>query len=106
MDPHKAVDFLIDSAPKFAEAKATRVYLENFLKSQKAILMKKYADQALGAQEREALADPTYLSLLEALRTAVEAEESIKWKMTAAEHRIDVWRSSEASNRAMDRATQ
>jgi hypothetical protein len=106
MDPHKAVDFLIDAAPQHAQAKATRVYLESFLKSKKAILMKKHVDLALGAQEREALADPEYIALLDALRGAVEEEETIKWKMTAAQTRVDVWRSQESSARAQDRATQ
>lgn len=38
-DPHKAVDYIIKNAGKFAQAKANRVYLEEFRKSKKALLM-------------------------------------------------------------------
>jgi hypothetical protein len=39
------------------------------------------------------------------LRTAIEDEERLKWLMVAAEARVEVWRSQEASNRAEYRAT-
>jgi hypothetical protein len=45
-----------------------------------------------------------YLELLEGLRDAVEEEEKLRWQMIAAEARIEVWRSQEASNRVVDRA--
>lgn len=38
-DPNKAVDYVIGNSGKFAAAKAQRVYLEEFRKSKKAILM-------------------------------------------------------------------
>ena len=38
-DPNRAVDYVIANAGKFAAAKAQRVYLEEFRKSKKAILM-------------------------------------------------------------------
>ena len=40
-DPHVAIDYIIKHARLFSEAKAKRVYLEEFRKSLKAILMKK-----------------------------------------------------------------
>ena len=39
IDPQKAVDYLRDNADKFAKAKAERVYLEEFRKSKKSLLM-------------------------------------------------------------------
>ena len=39
-DPHKAVDYILLNGKKFAKAKAERVYLEEYRKSLKAILMK------------------------------------------------------------------
>ena len=51
-DPHKAVDYIIANAKKFAKAKAERVYLEEYRKSLKAILMKQSMESAIGAQER------------------------------------------------------
>ena len=105
IDPNKAVDFIRDNGKKFAQAKADRIYLEEYRKSLKAILMKRSGENAINAQEREAYAHPEYQDLLKGLREAVEAEETLRWQMVAAEARVEVWRSQEASNRAEYRAT-
>jgi hypothetical protein len=86
----------------FAKAKAQRVYLEEFKKSKLAILMKK--SEVLGfktaaAQEREALADPEYHELLLGLRSAIEAEERIRYDMRRIEMQIEVWRTLRADER-------
>ena len=105
IDPNKAVDFIRDNGKKFAQAKADRIYLEEYRKSLKAILMKRSGENAVNAQEREAYAHPEYQNLLKGLREAVETEETLRWQMVAAEARVEVWRSQEASNRAEYRAT-
>ena len=105
IDPNKAVDFIRDNGKKFAQAKADRIYLEEYRKSLKAILMKRSGENAVNAQEREAYAHPEYQELLKGLREAVEAEETLRWQMVAAEARVEVWRSQEASNRVEYRAT-
>lgn len=98
----RALDFLRDQAPAYAKAKAERVYLEEFRKSKKAMLMKiaekQYASAA--AQEREAYADDEYLELLEGLRSAVEAEETLRWRIVAAQAKIETWRTLESTRRA------
>ena len=104
-DPHKAVDYIIANAKKFAKAKAERIYLEEYRKSLKAILMKGSMENAVNAQEREAYSDPEYVELLKGLREAVEVEEEIRWGLVAAQARIEVWRSMEATNRAEGKAT-
>ena len=102
-----AVDYLYTHGRKYAEAKAHRVYLEEYRKSQKAMLMK--AAQADGraktsaAAEVEAYADPAYLEVLKGLEAAVEREEALRWGLVSAQAKIDVWRSQEASNRAFDK---
>ena len=45
-DPHDAVDYIIKHARQFADAKAQRVYLEEFRKSKKALLMKQSIEGA------------------------------------------------------------
>lgn len=104
IDPHKAVDYILENAKQFAAAKAHRIYLEEYRKSLKAILMKKSFEETIGAQEREAYANPEYEELLSGLRAAIETEESLRWHLIAAQARIDVWRSQEASNRQEARA--
>jgi hypothetical protein len=105
-DVERAVDYLRDAAPRHAKAKAERTYIENFLRSKKAILMKASGETALGAQEREAYAHPEYIALLEALRAAVDEETLVRGLMDAAQTKVDWGRSVEASNRQIDRATQ
>lgn len=98
-NPHDAIDYIIRHAKKFAQAKANRVYLEEYRKSLKAILMKKSMESAIGAQEREAYAHPEYVELLKGLKEAVEIEEKLRWDLIAAQARVEVWRSQEATNR-------
>ena len=105
IDPNRAVDELIRQAPIYAKAKADRVYVEEFRKTLKAQLMKQHASLPIGAQEREAYADDSYIVYLQAIRDAVEAEEASRWIMVAAQARIDVWRSQESSARNQIRAT-
>ena len=67
IDPNKAVDFIRDNGKKFAQAKADRIYLEEYRKSLKALLMKRSGENAVNAQEREAYAHPEYQELLKAV---------------------------------------
>jgi hypothetical protein len=105
-DPHKAVDYVIANSGKFAQAKAQRVYLEEFRKSKKALLMAQ--SQAKTAVEREqyAYSHEDYLALLGGIKAAVEVEEDLRWKLIAAQARVEIWRTASANNRAQDRATQ
>jgi len=102
-DPHKAVDYLIANAGKFAEAKSQRVYLEEFRKSKKALLMAQSTESAANAREQFAYAHPEYLSLLNGLKAAIEVEEKLKWDMVAAQARVEIWRTEQANNRNQDR---
>lgn len=100
IDPNKAIDFIFENGKNFAKAKAQRIYLEEYRKSLKAILMKRSMETAIGAQEREAYAHEEYRELLDGLRDAVQEEEELRWSLVAAQARVEVWRSQEASNRA------
>ena len=105
--PHRAVEFILKTAPLFAKAKSDRVYIEEYRKSKKALLMQKasiYGVQTLAAQEREAYADEEYQALLKGLAAAVEQEETLKWQLTAAQMRCDIWRSENANNRFIDKS--
>lgn len=97
----KAVDYLRDTAEQAAKCKAERIYLEEFRKSLKALIMKEQVDATVSAQEREAYADPRYIQHLETMRMAVKADEQIKFMRVAAEAKIEAWRSMNANYRAM-----
>ena len=99
----RALNFIRDKAKLYATAKANRVYLMEFRKSKKAILMRnaEIAGHKTGAaQEREAYADQEYLDLLEGIKAAVEQEELYRYQIKAAELKIDVWRTKESSRRS------
>jgi hypothetical protein len=108
IDPQEAVDFLIEQSKPYAVAKSNRVMMEEMRKTIKAECMisaERMGHKTAVMQEREAYADPAYKSHLEALQEAVHEEERLKWLMVAAQERIAVWRSQEASNRSIDKAT-
>ena len=109
MKPEEAAQTIRDKAPAYGEAKAQRVYLDEFRKSKKALLMKNALEmgyEAANAQEREAYADPAYLQLLKGLAAAIEREETLRWEIEAARLDVEIWRTREATNRMQDRAHQ
>lgn len=111
IDPQAAVDYMIAKSGEYAEAEANKIFMEELRKTIKAEEMKAAESRGNGEyktavmQEREAYASPRYKSHLEALKQAVERREKLKWMLIAAQARIEVWRSQEASNRNIDRAT-
>lgn len=103
IDPQAAVDYMVAKAGEYAKAKSDRIYCEEYRKSLKSMLMKDALNaghNAANAQEREAYASDEYIRHLKALREAVEIEENLRWMLIAAEARIEVWRSQEASKRS------
>ena len=108
IDPNQAIDYIIAKSGEYAQARAERIYMEELRKTITAELCKTalhHGFEAVNAQEREAYSDPNYKKHLMAIKQAVEAEEKIRWMLIAAQARIDVWRSQEASNRVQDRVT-
>ncbi len=105
-EPTKAIQYLIDTAPLYAKAKADRMFLEEFRKSRKAQLASQAGTEVLGKQETFAYAHADYIEILEGIKEAVEREERFRWLMTAAQARIEVWRTEQYSARMEVKATQ
>lgn len=105
-EPTKAIQYLIDTAPLYAKAKADRMYLEEFRKSRKAQLQSQAGTEVIGKQESFAYAHPDYIAILEGIRQAVEIEEKYRWLMTAAQAKIECWRTEQYSARMELKATQ
>lgn len=101
-----AVDFIFKHSALYAKAKSERIYLQEFRKSKKAILMGEHLDKAIGAQEREAYANPEYQVLLAGLKVAIEEEAKLEWQLEAAKLRVDIWRTKSANDRNEERATR
>ena len=100
IDVMKCLDYIRDHAKQYAQAKANRVYLEEYRKTLKARLMAQQLGDPVNAQERYAYAHPEYAELLEGLKAAIEQEENLRWKLIAAQAKIEVWRSLSANQRA------
>jgi len=104
-----AVNYLRDISPTAARARAEAQYLDEFSKSLKATIMMERktvkrdndAKTPIAQLEMEALADERYITHLEAVRIATEHDLYLRHLLHAAEVKIDVWRSEQATERAL-----
>lgn len=102
-----ALETIKEATPAYAKAKAARVYLEQFRKSKKALLMieaEKQGHKTGAMQERYAYAHPDYNELLLGLQSAVEEEERLRFVIESAKLAIEIWRTKSADQRAEARA--
>ena len=102
----QALATMRELAAELGQAKADRVHLEQFRKSKKAILFSDCNEKTIADRENFAYAHPDYIELLDGLKAAVEKEETLKWRMKGAELYVEVWRTQQANNRAIDRSHQ
>jgi hypothetical protein len=102
-DPNKAIDYVIANAGKFAQAKANRIYLEEFRKSKKALLMNQSTEKTVNAREQYAYSHDEYLTLLDGLKAAIEVEEKLKWELEAARLRVEIFKTQSFADRQQDR---
>ena len=96
----KALDYLRDNARDAAQARADRIYVQEYRKVLKAQLMKEHATMSAVLQEREAYSDPRYAQHLEAIRDAVMADEGHTFLRAAADAKIEAWRTQSSNTRA------
>lgn len=92
-----------DLAERYAPAKATREYIDEYKKSLLALLMKdaeRNGATSNAAQERDARARGEYLEMLDKLRLAIEEEEKLRYHLKATEIQFEMWRTKEATARA------
>lgn len=97
----ESVNWLKDNAEKMAQYKANRVYMEQFSKSLKALLMKKFMDMPVSAQEREAYSHEDYQKHLKAYHTAIYNDEKFRFLKVHHEAKIEAWRTQQANLRAI-----
>jgi hypothetical protein len=106
INPFKVLDFIRDHAEAYAQAKANVLYLTEYRKSMKALLMIESDARTESAKESYAYAHVDYIAHIKALASAVQEYERLRWLMVAAEAKIEVWRSLEASARLEMKSTQ
>jgi hypothetical protein len=92
-DPEKAAEFIIKSAKPYAQAKANRMYLEEFRKTKKALLMNASDGKTVSDRESFAYAHPEYEAILSEFKGAILDEETLRVQIKGAELTIEIWRS-------------
>jgi len=98
IDPTKAIDFIARESKNYAQAYSDANHLERFLKTIKSQLMNE-ASGTLGAKEAYAYSHPKYIEMLDALKTAENQREHLKYMLDAAKLKIEVWRVMEYTKR-------
>lgn len=101
----RAVHWLRDNAEEAAQAKAERVYMEEYRKTVKATLMSEVNEKPIGAQEAFAYAHKHYFDHLIALKEAVKRDEHFRFLREAAQAKIEAWRTQSSNLRAEGKAT-
>ena len=100
-DAEDAVEFLENNAIEAAQARADRIYCEQFRNTVKAQLMTTFDDGSTPAviQERKAYADPRYMQQLDAIQEAVFRDEKAKFLREAAQAKLSAWQTLSANTR-------
>jgi len=97
----RAADYLTSSSAAAAQARAEKVFLEEFRKSLKAQIMSEHAGEPLGAQERMAYSDPRYLEHLEKMKQAVMEDEKYRNLREGANAILELFRTLSANERGL-----
>ena len=105
IDPNEAINFMIKNAEAYAQAKAQVTYLTEHRKTVKALGFQRSLKNTMAEKEADAYTTDDYQTCVEGLRDAVAEAERLRWMLVAAQARVDCWRSMEASNRAVEKAT-
>ena len=104
IDPNEAINFMIKNSEAYANAKAQVVYLTEYRKTVKAIGFQRSLKNTMAEKEADAYTTVEYKTCVEGLKEAVAEAERLRWMLVAAQARVDVWRSQEASNRSIERS--
>ena len=100
----KAKEFIWKNSAILGKASADRSYLEAFLKSKMALLMKESTESSFAGKEMDAKAHPDYIALLHGIKVAQEQEVTLKWQLESAKITVEIYRTESANNRAIDKA--
>ena len=99
----KAAEYIRDHAQAYGKAKGERLYLQEFRKSQKAMLMNEKPGEPEHVRASYAYAHKDYVENLKAYQMATEEEENLRWMMEAARIKTEIWRTQQANNRNIDK---
>ena len=97
----KCLDFKRDMAVSIAQSMHDKVQIENFRKAKLALLFFKAPSHfKIGEKEHWAYAHKEYLEVIKGLAAAVQEHERLRQLISAADAKIEVWRTIQANHRA------
>jgi hypothetical protein len=100
----KALAYLRDSATDAAQARADRLYLDDYSRVIRATIMSEHLSEPVNAQERYAHGDTRYKNHLEGLKQAIFLDERFRFLREAAAAKVEAWRTYQANLRAEGKA--
>jgi len=103
-DIDRALSYLRDNAEKDGQARAERLYLEQWIKTVLAQEQAKSQGQSVAASEIEARTSTAYIQALQAYRIAIAEDERRRFLRSAAEAKIEAWRTMCSNARAEGKA--
>ena len=102
-DVDRCLQYLRDNAEKDAQSRAERLYLEQWLKTVLAQEQAKMNAGSVAAAEMMARASDAFIAALEGWKQSIFEDERRRFLRSAAETKIEVFRTQEASRRAEER---
>ena len=95
-----ALAYLRDNASKDAQARAERLYLEQYIKTILAQEMAKEQGKSSAFSEMVARSSSEFKSALDGYRQAIFEDEKRRFLRAAAETKIEAWRTQSSNERA------
>jgi hypothetical protein len=99
-DIDRALNYLRDNAEKDAQARAERLYMEQYLKTVLAQEQAKVGASSVAASEMGARVSEAYLGALGGYKQAIYEDEKRRFLRAAAETKIEAWRTMSSNERA------
>ena len=96
-DVLKRIDAL---APEYAKAKADSYQLQEFKKTQRAMLYGQAVGKTVADKEHWVSIRPEVTKTINGIAVAIEKEEKLRWELKRCELEIDIWRTEQATRRA------
>jgi hypothetical protein len=96
----RALDYLRDAATADAQARADALYLEQWVKTERARLTTEQAGVSNAAAVAIAECHPEYLRALNAYKAAVTEDYRRRFLREAAAARVNAWQTMSANERA------
>jgi len=86
-------------APGYAQAKAETYQLQEFKKTQRALLYSKAVGKTVADRDNWVSIQPEVTKSIDGITVAIEREERLRWELKVAELHIEVWRTEQANRR-------